>query len=234
MGGEKASGRTGRGRKARATKAAKVPKAAKPGAGKAGRLGLGKAQKRILRGIESFWRKNGAMPLMKRIMGFGGFKGEDGYSRVFNVLDSLKGRGLVAWEKGDLTTLRLTDRLMVKAKKGAFLGFPGPAGASSGASPTTTGSTDPSVKAKIQDFKVGTESQFADVSPRAFKLDLTMPSEVAFSILTLRAEEFERRAAEIREHVASLREAIGRDEPAKWTEVTGNGSGGISEPAAKP
>ena len=48
MGSEKASGRTGRGRKARATKAAK------PGAGKAGRLGLGKAQKRILRGIESF------------------------------------------------------------------------------------------------------------------------------------------------------------------------------------
>ena len=54
MGSEKASGRTGRGRKARAAKAAKVPKAAKPGAGKAGRLGLGKAQKRILRGIESF------------------------------------------------------------------------------------------------------------------------------------------------------------------------------------
>ena len=73
MGSEKTSGRTGRGRKARVAKAAKVPKAVKPGAGKVSRLGLGKAQKRILRGIESFWRKNGVMPPMKRIMRFGGF-----------------------------------------------------------------------------------------------------------------------------------------------------------------
>ena len=207
MGSEKTSGRTGRGRKARVAKAAKVPKAVKPGAGKVSRLGLGKAQKRILRGIESFWRKNGVMPPMKRIMRFGGFKGDDGYSRAFNVLDSLKGRGLVSWEKGDLTTLRLMDPPMVKAKKGAALGMPGPASAPR--------------DAKAQDMKVGTESQFAG-------------SVVAFSILTLRAEEFERRATGIREHIASLREAIGRDEPAKWTEVTAKVPGGTSEPTAKP